>query len=338
MTTALVQKKKTLEDYLKQAAPQIARVIPQQLSADRLMRIALSALSRNPKLLECTPASVLQAVMLSAQLGLEPNALGHSYFVPFENRKLGIVECVFIPGYRGLIDLAKRGGDIVDIEARAVYAGDDFKFEYGLLPLLHHVPDFNAEERTDKDVIAVYAVASLKDSTVRPFDVMSRKEIDRIRSKSRSANNGPWVTDFVEMARKTVVRRFVKYLPLTIEAANAIQVEDNGEAGERKLNAGTDLKGLEDIGIDLPEEPKQSKADKLADALKDEPDEPAPIETPKAPETAAPEVPSDEEVAAKLDSIKEKQAAAEMAAAEKEENAEPWKKDPRFNPALKEKK
>lgn len=210
---------------------QIAKALPRHLTADRLIRIATTELRKNPKLAQCTPQSFVGAVVQCAQLGLEPgNALGHVYIVPFMNRvKRGnqwVSELVAttILGYRGMIDLARRSGQIESIEAWPVYLGDRFECVLGLDPNLIHAPDWENAGRTNADNLRfVYAVAKLKDGG-KQFAVMARAEVMAIRDRTFAKNkvnpaeyDGPWRTDFEQMALKTVVRRLFKMLPVSIE-------------------------------------------------------------------------------------------------------------------------
>lgn len=203
---------------------QIALALPKHMTADRLARIALTEVRKTPALGRCDQASFLGAIMQCAQLGLEPGgALGHAYLLPFENRKRQITEVQFIVGYRGMIDLARRSGQILSLEARAVYAADKFHVALGLNPDLTHEPDWEAADRGP--LRFVYAVAKLKDGGTQ-FEVMSRAEIERVRAKSRAGQSGPWVDHFEEMAKKTVIRRLFKYLPVSIELASAVEQDE----------------------------------------------------------------------------------------------------------------
>lgn len=213
----------------------IAQVVPRHLTADRILKVALAATGRTPKLLECTQTSILQSVMQAAQLGLEPGGpLGHAYLVPYYNKPKdgpGRMECQLIVGYRGLIDLARRSGQIDSIEARAVYERDKFKFAYGLVQVLEHEPHMDGDAGR---LVAVYAIARIKGGLPQ-VEVMTRAQVDGIKAKSKAKDFGPWVDHYDEMARKTVVRRICKYLPLTVELAEAI---DADERGETELDAG----------------------------------------------------------------------------------------------------
>lgn len=212
----------TLRDLLEKSKAKFQDVIPKHLSADRLVRVAIVACSRTPKLLLCTPTSVLNSVMQAAQLGLEPGGpLGDAYLVPYKDT------CQLIVGYRGLISLARRSGQIESLEAHVVHAKDRFVCKYGLTPVLEHEPDWS---ENPGPAVAVYAVAKLKDGGTQS-EVMTKAQIDAIRGRSRASGDGPWVSDYDEMARKTVVRRLCKYLPLSVELADALEEDARAEFG-----------------------------------------------------------------------------------------------------------
>lgn len=209
----------------------MAMALPKSLTAERLTRIVMTECRKTPELLRCNEASFLGAVLQCAQLGLEPgSALGHCYLLPFGSGKAkdGKPNCQLIIGYRGMIDLARRSGQIVSLNAYCVREKDDFTYELGLHPDIKHRPTSAAEPGP---VTYVYAVAVLKGGGVQ-FEVMSRAEIEAIRSKSKAGDKGPWVTHWDEMARKTVVRRLFKYLPVSIEAVRAVEIDEKTDRGE----------------------------------------------------------------------------------------------------------
>lgn len=229
------QPAKTIADYIKAMTPEIAKALPSHLKPERLARIVTTEIRRNPKLMQCTRESLLGALMLSAQLGLEPGPLGHVYFIPYNNKKQGIIECQFILGYKGMIDLARRSGNIQSIMAETVYENDVFEFEYGLNPNLIHKPTLNDRGKA----VAWYAVAKFIDGGYQ-MKVMGRPDIERSKSRSQTGNSqySPWATDYDEMAKKTVVRAMFKYLPVSNEimrysekdaVVKSSPVEDEGE-------------------------------------------------------------------------------------------------------------
>jgi recombination protein RecT len=223
----IVEKQKTLSMILDSRKGEIAKILPKHLTPERLIRICLSAASRNPVLLECTHESLLKGIMTAGQLGIEPDGiLGMGHLVPFKNNKTQKMEATFILGYRGCLDLARRSGDIQTIETGVVHKHDKFEIEFGLDRKLRHVP---AWELSDPgETIAVYAIATLKDGT-KQIEVMSRAQIDAIRARSKAGNYGPWVSDYDEMARKTVVKRIAKTLPISIEYREGIFEDETRE-------------------------------------------------------------------------------------------------------------
>ena len=247
----------TLRDLLARSKQQIAAALPSHLTADRLVRIAITTVQRTPKLAECSPLSIVGCVIEAAQLGLEPdNILGHAYLVPFLNKKTNRYEAKLIPGYRGLLDLARRSGELSMVYARCVHEKDKYEIAFGLEPRLIHIP---CDSDTPGEIVATYAVAKLRDGSSQ-FEWMWRREIEAVRARSSAANDGPWVTDFAEMAKKTVLRRLMKVLPLSVEVQRAIARADELEFGDAQLYE-SDLKEQKTTD-------RLSAADALAERLK----------------------------------------------------------------------
>jgi recombination protein RecT len=222
---AIVNDKNTLHALMENGEfrTSLAQVLPKHLTPDRVVKMALVAASRQPLLFKCTKASILQSIMKSAELGLDcSGTLGRAYLVPYYNGKLQAYECQFIPGYQGLIDLARRSGNIARIESRVVYDKDEFKVEYGIEQKLIHTPYLGKERG---DIRCVYGIAEMMDGS-RQVEVMTIDEVSAIRDRSKAKDAGPWKTDFAEMARKTVIRRLAKYLPLSTELAKALEADD----------------------------------------------------------------------------------------------------------------
>lgn len=220
---------KMLNDPQFQA--QLKAALPRHMTPERMARIAMTEIRKNQDLLRCDPVSFIGAVIQCAQLGLEPgNGLGHAYLIPYWDSKRRCKVVNMIPGYKGLIDLARRSGQIQTISARVVRAKDHFKYAYGLNESLEHV-----EAKGDRgEITHVYAVARLKDGGSQ-FEVMTVDDVNAI--KERSGNKNPvWTTDFAEMARKTAVRRIVKYLPMSPELATTLQLDNQAFEGEAQDN------------------------------------------------------------------------------------------------------
>lgn len=219
-TTAMkaAPEKKTMQQYIKSMEKEIAKALPSVITPERFTRIVLSAISVTPKLGQCTPASFLGAMMTSAQLGLEVNTpLGQAYVLPYNNK--GTLEAQFQLGYKGLIDLAYRSGEVEVIQAHVVYKNDEFECQYGLEPKLIHKP----ADGEPGDPVKVYAVFKTK-SGGYGFEVMSMDEVRRHAAKYSKAYNSsfsPWKTNFEEMAKKTVLKRVLKYAPLKSDFVRA---------------------------------------------------------------------------------------------------------------------
>lgn len=212
---------KIMQDYVRSMEGEIKKALPSAITPERFTRMALSALSVNPKLAECSPKSFLGAMMSAAQLGLEPNTpLGQAYLIPFRNH--GILECQFQLGYKGLIDLAYRSGEISIIQAHTVYENDEFEYELGLEPVLKHKPA--VKDRGEP--IAYYAMFKTK-SGGYGFQVMSKDDVDKhARKYSKAYSSGPWQTNFDEMAKKTVLKAALKYAPLKSEFVRGVTADE----------------------------------------------------------------------------------------------------------------
>lgn len=224
---------------LEQYKGEIARALPKHINPDRMARIALTAFRMTPKLAECDPRSVFAAVIQSSQLGLEIGLMGEAHLVPFGN------QCQLIPGYTGLMKLARNSGLVVDIYAEAVRVNDKFALKLGMERSLEHEPltaqgGFPASDEERGEVVGFYAVGVLKDGS-RTFVAMSRAEVVKVRDGSKGyqaakkyKKESPWDTDFSAMGLKTAIRRLCKWLPKSPELATALSLDDN--AGRQHLN------------------------------------------------------------------------------------------------------
>ena len=216
--------KKTMQMYIKSMEGEIKKALPSVITPERFTRMTLSAISTNPKLASCTPASFLGAMMSAAQLGLEPNTpLGQAYLIPYKNR--GVDEVQFQLGYKGLIDLAYRSGEVELVQAHIVYENDEFICEYGLEPKLIHKP----ADSDRGEAIKVYAMFKTK-SGGYGFEVMSMDDVRRHAEKySQAYKSGfsPWKTNFEEMAKKTVLKKVLKYAPLKSDFVRAVVQDES---------------------------------------------------------------------------------------------------------------
>lgn len=225
--SAAKTEKKTMQAYIKAMEPAIKKALPSVITPERFTRMVLSALSSTPKLAECSPQSFLAAMMTAAQLGVEPNtALGQAYLLPYRNH--GQMECQFQLGYKGLIDLAYRSGEVSVIQAHTVYENDVFEYELGMDPKLRHVP-----AKADRgEAVAYYAMFKTKDGGYG-FEVMSVDDVQRHAqrySKSYGSESSPWRSNFDEMAKKTVLKRALKYAPLKSDFVRGVAQDETIKA------------------------------------------------------------------------------------------------------------
>jgi recombination protein RecT len=214
---------------LQDAVPVTVR---KYLTPERVVRIVMGAASRSPELLECVPATVLRAVIDLVQLGIEPGGpLCQGYLVPFRNRKNGDkLECVPIVGYQGYIALARRSGEIASVFAQVIYSNDRRVIRYGDEPKIEHEPCLDGDRGVP---VAAYCVAQYKDGG-KHIEVMTVSDIEKIRDRAPSGKSkySPWATDWEMMARKTVIRRARHYWPLSVEMAQAAELDDRVDVGE----------------------------------------------------------------------------------------------------------
>ena len=219
-------------DLLGRYKLQIAQAMPKHLTADRLIQLATTLIVKNPEIAKCTKASIIGAVMQAAQLGFRPiEALGECYFVPY-NRNIApkgappqwVKEVQFQIGYKGLISLARRSGQIKSIHAFCVFSGDKFEYELGLNPNITHVP--NEEQINTMDALThAYAVAHYNDGGYN-FVVLSKKRIEALRLRNpmfrkNPSPSGAWESDYASMACAKAIKQLAKYMPLSDEMQHA---------------------------------------------------------------------------------------------------------------------
>lgn len=214
----LAKRQNTIRDLLigDKFKQQVALALPKHLSPDTFIRVALTALTRTPKLMECDQASFFTCLLDLSARGLWPDGQ-HAHLIPYGTK------CTLIIDYKGIAKLIMQSGEVRAIRADVVYERDDFSFSYGTDEHLKHRPNLSGNRGK---MICAYSYVSFKEGDPS-FIVMSIDEIERIRQRSRAANNGPWVTDFGEMAKKTVFRRHAKWLPFSSDLLDKVQRDDD---------------------------------------------------------------------------------------------------------------
>lgn len=207
--------KQTTREWLQseKLKSQIGQALPKGKEVDRFMRCLYTAVQKVPKLQACSQESLFSTMIASAQLGIEPDGrLAH--LIPYGQTATLIID------YKGLVELAYRTNNVSNIHADVVCEHDDFEFNLGQVE--KHKIDLR---KPRGDMYAVYVIVTLKDGS-KKCEVMSKEEVDKIKNRSKSGNSGPWVSDFNEMAKKTVFKRSSKWLQLSPEVRDAIQHDD----------------------------------------------------------------------------------------------------------------
>lgn len=239
----------TLETFLSNHVSDFARVLPKHMTADRMARLALSAVRTTAHLAECSIPSFASAIMACSVLGLEPNTpLGHAYLIPFKNSKRGgAYDCQVIIGYKGLAELMYRSGIVASVKATPVFDGDEFEYEYGLHPDIKHRPGKDANRGSDPAKLThVYPVVQLRERDLDPiWDVLTRSQIEQRRKRSKASSSGPWVTDYVSMALKTGVRAIATWVPSSSERMTPLHT---ATAYEGAMELGQGSKAIAALG------------------------------------------------------------------------------------------
>lgn len=224
----------TIVDYLKKddIKNKMMAVMPSHLSYDRITQLALTEIKKSPKLLQCSPSSLLSCIFTASSLGLEVGEqMGKAYLIPFKDK------CTLIIGYKGYIDLLSRSGLIKNITPLVIYENEEYDIQEGANPVFMHKPLF----RDKGEPVCFYIRVKFTDGTTH-IEHMSVDEILEVKAGSKGYHASkkfgkphPWDTHFNEMAKKTVLRRFVKYFPIFNEQSNslkeAVTVDEMCEAG-----------------------------------------------------------------------------------------------------------
>lgn len=217
------QEKQTMEGMLTLMADEIKKALPENINSERFRRIALTAFNGNPDLQQCEPTSFLAAMMQSAQLGLEPNTpLGQAYLIPYNNSKKNIKEVQFQVGYKGMLNLAHRTNQYKNIQAQVVYDKDEFDIQYGLNPKLKHVPNMESDRGEVKGYYAVYNLIN----GGQGFEYMTKQEVINHKNRYSKAKYSPWNDNFDEMAKKTVLKKLLKYAPMSTELQEVTSIDE----------------------------------------------------------------------------------------------------------------
>ena len=251
-TTQIASQRSNIKSLIQsdQFKAQLSASLPNHLSPDRFARIALTAITRVPKLMECTQESLFRCLLDLSAAGLEPDGR-RAHLIPYGK------ECTLVIDYKGLVELIRRSGGVVSLRAETVCENDDFAWENGVVT---HKVDWR---KPRGQVQAVYAEARMKSGEVQTA-TMTREEVEGIRKRSKAGSSGPWQTDWSEMAKKTVVRRLSKMLPLSYEISEHIGKLDNDVAFSRNVtNSVAD--GVPTLPGEQPTEEAEAETDTEAE-------------------------------------------------------------------------
>lgn len=220
------QEQKSFPQMLGAYKNHLALALPKHMNADRMARIALTAFRQNPQLEQCSPASIFAAVIVGSQLGLEPGVMGQAYLVPYKG------ECQFIPGWQGYVDLVSRAGR-ASVWTGAVFEGDDFDYELGDQPYLKHKP---CGENDVKKLLFTYAIGRIKDAAVPIIEVWPIKKITAHRDRFNKVGGRHYsFQHFEQYGRKVALMQVLKYMPKSVELAQAVDLEVAAERGSQGL-------------------------------------------------------------------------------------------------------
>jgi recombination protein RecT len=208
------------KNTLKTMEKEIARALPRHMTVDKMCRVVTTLIRTNPALLpflQKSPTTFWGGILLSAQLGLDLTpSLGQAYLIPYGSH------IQFIIGYRGMLDLIYRSGEVSSVQCDVVYENDSLEFELGINDVFIHKPKLDGNRGKAK---LYYAVFKFKSGGYH-FEWMTIDQIELIRDRSASKNSGPWKTDYDEMAKKTVIRRAAKKLPMSTDFRRLIENDE----------------------------------------------------------------------------------------------------------------
>ena len=263
-----MEKETSLVEVLKNRESELRSIAPKYVNVKRVMALAIEAKQRNPLLAKCTPLSVVNFCMKMAETGTDRIGAGGLWAVPFWNKKENAYDMTPLPDWRLLIEKARRAKVIKHATAEIVCEKDVFDYEFGLNPFLKHKP----AKKERGDLIAVYCIVTLPDGC-KEFTVMSKEEVDAIRGRSKASNSGPWVTDYNEMAKKTVIKRALKVFEGASPELTKLIDADNAVVGFEKLELPEPITEPKEMIIEAEvveepkEEPKKESPKKTAEKI-----------------------------------------------------------------------
>lgn len=243
-------------EALERMKPQIQQALPKHLSADRMMRIALTAFQTTPALRECSPKSIFSSIIIASQLGLEPGIMGQCYLIPYKDT------CTLVPGWQGYVDLVSRAGRAA-VWTGAARPGDTFRFQYGSDPSIHHTPGDDADD--DAQFTHVYACGKIRGSELPVIEVWSRakvlshlKRYNKVGNKHYALQN----ENNLEMyGRKCALLQVIKYMPKSVELHTASSLDYAADAGTQNIEVAEAIAGTFTTGYHEDDRQESSHED-----------------------------------------------------------------------------
>ncbi len=210
--------------FLDKLKPQLALALPKHLNADRMARLALTAFSTTPELQKCSPTSIAASLMTAGQLGLEPGVNGQGYLIPYKGT------CTFVPGWKGLVDLVARAGRAT-VWTGVVFPGDEFDYQLGDAPFCKHRPG----DAVGGEWTHVYAIGRVRDAQMPVIEVWTRAKVQKHLKAYNKVGERHYANasenNFEMYGRKIALLQVLKYVPQSIELANATRVADMADTG-----------------------------------------------------------------------------------------------------------
>jgi recombination protein RecT len=235
------------------------KILPKHLTAERFVKVAHASITKNPKLALCEPKDIVMALIQCSEMGLEPNTpLHHVHLIPFKNgraskqksqelgRKVDVYDVQVIVGFEGYLDLIYRSGKILSLSSNVIYETDEYDYDLGSKPFIHHKPNLKIRSIEQRgSILAAYLTAQI-DGGGTKVELMPYADIVDIRDRSQGykyavqdGKDHPWISSFAEMAKKTAIRRGQKQMPKRLELADALaraaEIDARSEGGRKKV-------------------------------------------------------------------------------------------------------
>lgn len=246
----------TFSRFLDKFKSQMAIALPKHMNADRMCRLALTQFSKSEQLQKSDPMSIAASLMTASTLGLEPGVNGQGFLVPYWHNKRRVYVCEFIPGWKGLVDIANRSGRCT-VWSGAVFDGDRFDYELGDSPFVKHRP---GDEDDPSKLLFAYAIGRVNGSEWPVIEVWTAKKIINHRNKYNKVGDRHYsFRDWEMYARKVPLLQILKYMPQSIELSNAMAIASAADAGDHAIIEG-DFVNVTDGDTDQDGGPQESGA------------------------------------------------------------------------------